>query len=397
MPQITTSLDARDGPGVLGAHKDMWSIWRAQHFEQVPDLTVVGGGIVGLFTALFHQRKHPEHLVLVLERGAFPVGASVNNAGFACFGSPSELLADIDLEGESAAISRVARRWEGLQDLRQELGDAAIGYKACGGHELFGVNDPLYTTVAEGFDRLNAELRPILGSDAFRWEVGASERFGFRGVEHVAYTPFEGALDSGALMRTLLRVVQAEGVLFRGTTEVTGLEETPGHVELRLNNGTQLRSSRVVIATNGYSRALLPDVDVLPARGQVLLTDHIPGLRLNGTFHLGEGFYYFRDLDGAVLLGGGRELDKAGESTSADGVTPLIQDRLEHLLREMILPDTEFQISRRWSGIMGFRQLGKEPLVEPIGERMVVAAGLSGMGVAIGIRVAREAADLLDR
>ena len=75
-------------------------------------MAVIGGGIVGLFTALFHKRAHPSHHVVVLEKGAFPSGASVRNAGFACFGSPSELLADIatvkGLEGFGQLVDAVA-------------------------------------------------------------------------------------------------------------------------------------------------------------------------------------------------------------------------------------------------------------------------------------------------
>jgi len=88
-------------------------------------------------------------------------------------------------------------------------------------------------------------------------------------------------------------------------------------------------------------------------------------------------------------------LDKAGETTTEDAVTPVIQEALERMLREVILPDGSFSIEHRWSGVMGFRSQGKTPLVERITPRLVVAAGLSGMGVAIGIRVAQRAADLV--
>lgn len=69
-----------------------------------------------------------------------------------------------------------------------------------------------------------------------------------------------------------------------------------------------------------------------------------PDLRIKGTFHYKEGYYYFRDLAGGILLGGGRELDIDGETTAEEGTTPLIQDALETLLREVILPGTNFLI-----------------------------------------------------
>ena len=147
---------------------------------------------------------------------------------------------------------------------------------------------------------------------------------------------------------------------------------------------------RVVVATNGYASELLPDLDIRPARGQVLLTSSVPGLRLRGTFHMNEGYFYFRDLHGAILLGGGRILDLAGEATTEDGVTDQIQSALEEMLRDVILAGRTFTIEQRWSGIMGFRSTGKTPLVEYVSPRVIAAVGLSGMGVAIGIRVARN-------
>ncbi len=150
-----------------------------------------------------------------------------------------------------------------------------------------------------------------------------------------------------------------------------------------------------MIATNGYASELLPGVDVLPARGQVLLTSPIPGLRLKGTFHAEEGYYYYRDFAGGVLLGGGRHLDKAGETTTEEGLTPRIQDALEHLLRTTIVPGMDVTIAHRWSGVMGLRGRGKSPLVAHRSPRVLVAAGLSGMGVAIGIRVARKASEMV--
>jgi glycine/D-amino acid oxidase-like deaminating enzyme len=371
----------------------MHSIWEQRSFAARPQLAVVGAGIVGLFTALHHKRAHPHHRVLVLERGPHPSGASVRNAGFACFGSPSELLADIAAEGEAAALARVEERWLGLQELRAELGDAAIGFEASGGHELFA-DDALYTRVAEGFDGLNRSLHGIFGRRVYEWADGRIGDLGLR-TAHLASTDLEGPVESGRLVTALLRKVQEAGVELRTNAPVTAVDDGPEGVTLRLADGVAVLADRVAVCTNGYTRDLFPGLDVLPARGQVLLTTPIPGLRLKGTFHANEGYVYFRDLDGAVLLGGGRDLDKAGETTTADGVTPLIQDHLEHLLRTVIIPGTPYTIARRWSGVMAFGSAGKEPLVERLSPNVVAAVRLSGMGVAIGIRVARKAAGLV--
>ncbi|MBL7955360.1 MAG: FAD-binding oxidoreductase [Flavobacteriales bacterium] len=372
----------------------MRSIWETRHFHRPPDLVVVGAGIVGLFTALFYKRANPHHHVVILERGPFPSGASVKNAGFACFGSPSELLADETKEGTDAMLTRVENRWKGLLELRAELGDVAIGFEPTGGHEIYGAHDPLYTHVAERFDALNAALRPIFGRSVFEWDDTAVAHFGLHPGHHLVKTDLEGPLDSGALMSTLLRKVQAAGVLFRPNCSVVGLEDLPSGVQVKINGGEVLRAANVVLCTNGYARQLFPELPVEPARGQVLKTAPIPGLKLRGTFHYDEGFFYFRDHDGGVLLGGGRNLDVAGETTWEDATTEPIQNALEDLLRTVILPGTSFQVVHRWSGIMGMGP-SKSPIVERRSERVVVAVRLGGMGVALGIRVARQAAELV--
>lgn len=379
---------------MAGRTTGMYSIWESRSFHARPDLVVVGAGITGLFTALHYGRKFPESRVLVLEGGPYPSGASVKNAGFACFGSPSELLHDIDTEGEATALHRVEERWRGLEELRGTLGDAAIGFEAVGGYELFAKNSPLYTRVAGRFDALNAALKGIFGKNVFAWADDRAADLGLH-TAHLAWNPLEGAVDSGKLMRALLAKVQGEGVEVRFNACVGSWEDQGDGVELRIADGATVKAAQAVFATNGYSRDLVPTLDVLPGRGQVVLTSPVHGLRLRGTFHIDEGFYYFRAYRGRVLLGGGRNLDKAGETTTADGTTPLIQHALEEVLRTTILPGKAFSIEQRWSGVMGFREQGGPPVVERISSNVVVAAGLGGIGVAIGIRVARQAAELV--
>lgn len=71
------------------------SYWEKEQYFRGNDLVVVGSGIVGLNAAIEYKLKYPRQKVLVLERGILPLGASTKNAGFACFGSVSELNDDL--------------------------------------------------------------------------------------------------------------------------------------------------------------------------------------------------------------------------------------------------------------------------------------------------------------
>ena len=71
------------------------SYWELKSWLTNVDYTIVGSGIVGLNTALNLKKRFPKANILVLERGVLPQGASTKNAGFACFGSLSEILDDL--------------------------------------------------------------------------------------------------------------------------------------------------------------------------------------------------------------------------------------------------------------------------------------------------------------
>jgi glycine/D-amino acid oxidase-like deaminating enzyme len=148
------------------------------------------------------------------------------------------------------------------------------------------------------------------------------------------------------------------------------------------------------IATNGFASQLL-DINVKPARAQVLITKPISNLHIEGTFHMDEGYYYFRNIHDRILLGGGRNLDFEGEETYELALTNNIQNQLESLLKNVILPDIDFEIEQRWSGIMGIGNQ-KSPIVKALSSRVCCGVRLGGMGIAMGSRIGSKLADCLD-
>ena len=93
-------------------------------------------------------------------------------------------------------------------------------------------------------------------------------------------------------------------------------------------------------------------------------------------------------------MGGGRILDFEGETTTELSQTEQIQNRLEELLREVILPNQPFEIDHRWSGIMGIGS-HKKPIIEQLSEHVYCGVRMGGMGVAIGSLIGKETADLI--
>ena len=367
------------------------SYWELKNWFSKVDYTVVGSGIVGLHTALRLRERFPESKILVLEKGALPEGASTKNAGFACFGSLSEILEDLRNYSEEEVIQLVQKRWNGLQLLRRRLGDATIDFKPYGGYEIFLREDE--NTYAECLQKLpfvNDILKPLFKTDVFTKEV---DRFDFKGIhEYLIFNPFEGQIDTGNMMQALLKEAHTNNILILNQQNVTEFQDIGTGVSIQTNDFT-FTSRKVLFATNGFAEKITEGA-VKPARAQVLITEPIPNLDIKGTFHIDGGYYYFRNIENRILFGGGRNLDFDGETTSEFGLTKKIQHRLEQLLKEVILPNTDYTIAHRWSGIMGLGS-HKKPIVEQLSPNVYCGVRLGGMGVAIGSLVGQELADLV--
>lgn len=372
------------------------SHWETDSWVGSCDYLIVGSGIVGLSAALRLRELNPDAEIRVVERGALPTGASTKNAGFTCFGSLSELQDDLQHSSKDEILALVDQRWKGLQKLRNRIGDKCLRYESVGGYELFGSKDQAsYRHCIDAMEQWNRDLRPVIGIDeVFRKTDEKIGDFGFSGVESLIQNTQEGLIDTGRMMRELLRQVQAAGVLLLTGAEVVAIEPAPNEVRVRTANGWELRARQVIVATNGFARRLMPELSVAPARAQVLVTEPIEGLAFKGGFHLDRGYYYFRHLNGRVLFGGGRNLDVAGESTDTIALTDLIQNELERLLKQVILPGKDFEIAHRWAGIMGVGE-SKSTILKNIGARITCAVRLGGMGVAIGMQVGEDAADMV--
>ena len=194
------------------------------------------------------------------------------------------------------------------------------------------------------------------------------------------------------MMNALLGKVYSQGITILNAVHVTGYSQLNNQIEVNTDQ-FDFKTKKLFIATNGFARKL-SEANLKPARAQVLITKPISNLHIKGTFHFDEGYYYFREVDNRILFGGARNLDLEGETTSEFGLTEAIQQRLEKLLKEIILPETSFEIERRWSGIMGMGDQ-KRPIIKQLSEDVCCGIRLGGMGVAIGSLVGISLADLL--
>lgn len=367
------------------------SYWEIKTWLSNLDFTIVGSGIVGLNCALQLKQRFPMSKILILEKGMLPQGASTKNAGFACFGSLSEIIDDLRHHSEDDVLELIKKRVEGLKMLRETLGDSTIDYQNLGGYELFLESDEaLYGTCLKKQNDINTLLEPIFKDDVFSLR---ENNLGFNNLKpKYSFNQFEGQIDTGKMMEALLDKAQRLGIKILNNCTVEMFSEVLNAVKIKTNQ-FEFSSSKLLIATNGFASDLI-EQPVKPARAQVLITEPIENLHIKGTFHLDEGYYYFRNIDNRILFGGGRNLDFKTEETVELGETEIIQNKLEELLRSTVLPNTDFTIEQSWSGIMGVGQQ-KKTIVKQLSNNVYCGVRLGGMGVAIGSLVGNELANLI--
>src|SRR5258708_7119694 len=196
------------------------SVWERESFFAPADIVIAGSGFVGLWSAYYLKKSAPHLSVTILERGIIPTGASTRNAGFACFGSLTELVADTQQMGEDKMLELVEMRCKGLRRIEKTFSDKKIGYERYGGYELIagqggagvqngftgqnGAGGQDDVTGQDGMnidelrskiDWLNRRLKKIVRQQkTFRLQNEKIVPFGFAGIQHLVENQAEAQL-----------------------------------------------------------------------------------------------------------------------------------------------------------------------------------------------------------
>jgi glycine/D-amino acid oxidase-like deaminating enzyme len=366
------------------------SIWEKSTYLNDNDFVIIGSGIVGLSTSIFIKKKYPNARVLVLERGYLPTGASTKNAGFACFGSPTELYDDLQSIPEQKVWETFKMRYNGLNTLFELIEPNLFDYEKCASWDL--IENSRQKIPSDFIKYLNENANRITQNDnVYQEDKSVIKSCGFSNVETAYKNRLEGRINTGKLIRELFKKAISIDVNVLFGMELLSYQLFENEVRLETKFG-EINTCNLIICTNGFANKFIGDL-IKPARAQVLVTKPIPNLKINGTFHLDRGYYYFRNIGNRILLGGGRNLDIEGETTEDIKTTSLIQNRLNELLHGVILPNSNCEIDYSWAGIMGVGN-EKAPIIEKMNNRVAIGVRMGGMGIAIGADVGKKLANL---
>ncbi len=325
-----------------------------------PEVEIVGGGVTGCTAALVLARGGVR--VRLHEARRIASGASGRNGGFALRGGAMPY--DVARRELGAARSRVL--WQ--------LSERALEHLAELAGDSFRRTSSL-RLAADDAER--AELRgehDALVDDGFAvvWEDELSTPLGARFHGAIRHPP-DGALHPARWVRRLARLAAEAGAEIREESRVESIADLEGET--------------VVIATDGYTRGLLPGLDrvVQPTRGQMVATAPLAERIFTCPHYARHGFDYWQQLpDGRLVVGGWRDASLETEATAVEETTPLVQEQIERFLRELLgeVP----QITHRWAGIFGVTP-DRLPLAGrfPGSERVWVACGYSGHGNVLGL------------
>jgi gamma-glutamylputrescine oxidase len=372
------------------------SLWEKESFYSPSDIIIAGNGFTGLWSAYYLKKKHPRLAITIIDRGIIPTGASTRNAGFACFGSVTELIKDSAMMGEERMLWLVEMRYRGLSRIKKVFRKKDIDYINSGGYEIIPASkDDRYSELEWQVKLLNKIVSPILDRQKiYRFADDKIKEFGLAEVGHIISNDLEGCLHPGKLCQMLLQLVQSMGVRVLSGITIDRFEENNDGITIFTNHHLKLKADQLLVCTNGFARQLLPQLQINPARGQILVTAPIPSLKLKGAFHYDEGFYYFRNVGKRLLIGGARNIAIENETTTEMEITEQIQQTLEQFVSRHILPGKQFEITDRWSGIMGMGA-EKMPIIKKLSPRVFCAVKMSGMGVALAPVAADTVTDLM--
>ncbi|MEP7196030.1 MAG: FAD-binding oxidoreductase [Saprospiraceae bacterium] len=369
------------------------SYWESEHYFENVDLTIVGAGIVGLNAGIRSLELNPDQKILILERSSIPSGASTRNAGFACFGSPTELLEDLKTFEQKQVFELFALRYRGIKALLNRLDNRNIDYQNHGGSELLKNKDDVSQ---EQINFLNNQIEQYTGlKDYYQFNSTLLNQSKLKGFDALIHNDYEACINPMKMIDALLQIYLNLGGKILYSSEVIDWVEAEKHVEIKLQNKFIFNSKQILFAVNGFAERLFPNLDIRAARNQVLLIKPKEELTLKGCYHYNRGYIYFRSVGGNLLIGGARNVDIDSEYSDQMDKNEKITTHLLQFVEEHIIQNQKFEVLHHWVGILG---LGSErvPIIKKMSERIGVSVRLSGVGIAIGTLIGNNAAEMMN-
>jgi glycine/D-amino acid oxidase-like deaminating enzyme len=318
------------------------------------DVVIVGSGFTGLSAALTLSRHGRR--ALVLERGVPGFGASTRNGGQVGGGNQKfRVKTMIGLRGEKKAAALLREGTAMLDSIERLITTETIDchFRRCG--RFRGAMRPEhYDAMARDLD----DLRAVAGVESFmvpkaeqHTEIGSDV---FHGG---SVLPNDCSLHPGLYHAGLMQRIEDAGGTICGRAGVRRIERSGAEFLITSEAGT-VACRNVIIATNGYTDGLVPELGrrIVPvgsgliATGEIpdaLYTTLLPKQRVYGNTN--RVFYYYRGAPAERrIIWGGRAGHMAG-NTSLRAYRHLARDML-HVFPAL----ADVPVTHAWDGQIGY-------------------------------------------
>lgn len=344
---------------------------------------VVGGGIVG--AACAKDLSDAGLRVAVVEQTEV-LGGGATAAGM------GHLAVMDDSEAQFALTSYSQKLWH---ELAPQL-PADSEYLPCGSLWI-AADEEEFQEVERKFRFYTARGHPVEILDAQQLcEAEPALRPGMAGAllmpaDSVCYPPC-------AARHLIEQAVSRGGALFLETAVTRVSDEG-----VETQDGRFFSAGVTILATGAAIARLIPDVEVRPRKGHLLITDRYPGFVRHQLIELGYlksahstssdsvAFNAQPRITGQILLGSSRQYGVESPETEAKMLSKMLQRAIDYL------PELENMSGiRTWTGLRAATP-DKLPLIGrcPGFRNVYLATGHEGLGISTSLATGRLVADLI--
>ncbi len=365
------------------------SWWINETYLQKFDFAILGNGFTGIQAAIQLRKKHPLASIAIIDKNYICSGASLRNAGFACFGSVSEILDDLENQSKDEVFNLVKMRYEGLRYLIDDFGEN-IDYHQGNAQEVFLENEKSNSEKCVSMlGSINNEMKNITNLSNTYFEKKQNLSSGF--LTNSIGNNLEGYLNTGKMYHKMHKKAIEMDIFWISNFEVLAVEKNQDYFQIIAKNNEVINANIVISCLNAYTKTLIKNAPIVPSRGQIIVSHPLKKQVLSGILHADKGYIYARPLGDRILIGGARNTDFEQEQTYSVGENKKITAQLLAFVNKYFLQNTTTEIAMNWSCIMAMSpEKGGLPIVEEIEKNLWVCYRLGGMGVALSAMLARN-------
>jgi glycine oxidase ThiO len=292
------------------------------------EIIVIGGGVIGLATAIELRLLGAEVTILCKD-----FKAAAGNAAAGMLAPQAEQIAPGAMLDLCLASQDLYPEW--VRKI-ESISGVDAGYWQC------GILAPRYTNTDPGVDWLDTRWRTrterlalseversrsslSLGESIHQYQSGLGES-----VVGGYWYPADGQVDNRALIRSLSIASQSLGIKFRDGVAVTTIHRSQGRVTHLETSQGDICAQHYILATGAWSQQLL-SIPIVPRKGQMLSvlvpTEQRDNLPLQQVL-FGEEIYIVPRRDGKIIIGATSEDVGFAPSNTPKGVQQLMTNAL---------------------------------------------------------------------